>query len=109
MMDSKAYKDGIEAIDRAIEIRHEKRVEVLSEWVDKHHPLKIGDIVEVTGWSHKGKKMMVDQRKVVLWTLSFKNNWEWTATGRVIKKNGEPGVHIGEWERHVFEEDKDQE
>ncbi len=56
-------------------------------------PIKIGDIVDVTGYSHHGKKMIIDY----LW---ISNGWDGVgirARGRVLKKDGTPGLMIAKY------------
>jgi len=101
MLENTVYRDIIERTEREIKIRQKKNEATLKKWAENLHPLKIGDIVDVTGWSHKGKKMIVDRRWVV---ECF--GWEWRASGRVIKKNGEPGAYVGDWTKLVFEEEE---
>lgn len=52
-------------------------------------PAKVGDTVEVTGYSHRGKPMLVES---VSLRRSF-GQWEFVAFGRVLKKDGSPSQH----------------
>lgn len=55
------------------------------EWIDIHHPLKVGDTVETNYWGYK--KMVVDEL-----TITFYENSVWFgANGFCIKKDGSLG------------------
>lgn len=56
-------------------------------------PVKIGDIVGANGYSHWGKKMIVDR----VWTTNTMGRVGVQAIGRVLKKNGTPGVNKAEY------------
>ncbi len=73
---------------------HRSLIESLNKEMSIRGPIKIGDIVEVTGYSCRGKKMVVDR----LW---ISNDQSWLrgrygvkAKGRVLKKDGTPGLRI---------------
>ena len=89
------YAKKIEMIDVEIKALEEKRKSVLDEWIKKHHPCAIGDKVEVTGSSHRGKQMSVQHRSI---RHGWKGNWVWTATGPIFKVNGKLGANTGERE-----------
>ena len=95
------YAKRIEEIDAGIKESQGKRKVVLAEWVDEHHPLAIGEVVEINGYSHKGKKMRVQSRGV---EKIWENVWQWTASGHVYKINGKLGLHAGEWREIVKQE-----
>ena len=62
------------------------------ELIDLLSPVKIGDIITVNGYSHKGKKMRVDVLRCYL------NTWDKAhisieAYGNVLNKDGLPGLN----------------
>ena len=58
---------------------------------DQFSPFKVGEICEVNGFSHRGKKMRI--HSVFLSTERFQRaRFEFTATGVVIKADGTDGV-----------------
>ncbi len=82
-------KERVEA-DEAFNLSQEARantIDRLNKEMALNGPVKIGDIVKVTGFSHRGKKMIVDS----LWIV---NDWDVgiKAKGRVLKKDGTPGL-----------------
>lgn len=66
--------------------------------VESDCPVKVGDIVEINGFSHRGKSILVDR-------VNVRNNWKtifaFIASGKVIKKSGEPGSQRGEWTQEI--------
>lgn len=57
-------------------------------------PVKIGDIVTITYYGYKGKKMRVYEVNLVPKNKS--GDFEWVAYGDVLKDNGEPGKRRGQ-------------
>lgn len=57
------------------------------KFVDEHSRLKIGDTVKVTGWSHVGKDMVVEEIRFGEYGI--------LATGTVLKKDGSQGRFKG--------------
>ena len=70
-----------EAKSRLLQARHEMARQLC--------PHKVGDIVDCGGWSHKGKKMLVD------FIGAPKCDWDcgekWRVSGFVLKKDGTVG------------------
>ena len=56
-------------------------------------PIQIGDVVECNGFSHTGKKMVVEHvsYKPMSWSKSL-----WVCSGTILKKDGSPSKHVGE-------------
>jgi len=74
----------------ALENRHEALME---SWVKECHPLKEGGEVIVNDYSYNGKKMLIYHTGIEeTW-----NGFQWFAYGKILKKDGEPGVKTGEW------------
>lgn len=71
------------------------------QFCKEHHPLKVGDIVEVTGYSHKGKQMVVKEIWLGESTWRDTGTYIFKASGPVLKKSGEPGQLRGEWKQEV--------
>jgi len=87
------YQEKIEAMENEIVRLEEACGSLCKEWVEKHHPLKIGGKVIVNGCGYAGEKMIVDHIFVSeMWGI-----WKWRAFGKVIKKNGKVGTRRGEW------------
>ncbi len=83
-------KERVEA-DEAHDLFMEARrgtIARLDEEMAAVGPVKIGDIVEVTDYSYRGKKMIVDR----LWITSDYSGVGVKGRGRVLKKNGTPGL-----------------
>ena len=72
------------------ELRRHK--DTLSKLMDKLAqqlcPHKVGDIIEIEGYSHTGKMMIVDKITSPSWPT-----YEWRVVGRVIKKDGDPSLN----------------
>lgn len=56
-------------------------------------PAKIGDIIEVTGYSFRGKQMQVAR---IFLVQHSPTRWVWRLSGPVLKKDGTPGNQTGE-------------
>ena len=67
--------------------------------VENHSPVKIGDIVKVTGYSYRGKDMRVEH--VVITTDWFTNKLQWSAYGKICKKDGSTSHNQGEWTQDI--------
>lgn len=60
----------------------------------KHCEVKIGDEVLCNGHSHKGKTIVVDR----VWLHDmYGGKYQFRASGKIKKKNGEIGGQVGEW------------
>jgi hypothetical protein len=69
----------------------------LNEMAQQYCPHKVGDVIDCGGWSHKGKKMIVDYiGKPKYWSRFSREKWR--VTGRVFKKDGTIGQLICEFE-----------
>ena len=62
-------------------------------------PVKVGDRVEVNGYSHRGKHMVV---LGVAIKYIGRNTIRFVAHGNILKKDGFPGEQIGEWHSEMF-------
>lgn len=85
-----ALNEEVASLEKQIARIHE-------DVVSKYAPVKEGDVIEINGHSHNGKKMLVE--KVV-----FRRCWgryEFYARGPVLKKDGTPGQNWGEWAQQV--------
>lgn len=89
-------KERVEA-DDALGAFHEewdKNIKRLNKEMAFAGPVKIGEIVEVTGYANAGKKMIVDRIRIVaggVW-----DRYGVKARGRVLKKDGTPGLKTAE-------------
>lgn len=70
----------------------------LSKSLSLYGPVKIGDVVEVNGHSHIGKKMTVDR---VVIRMGLGERAEIVAIGFVHKKDGTPGILQGGHRVHL--------
>lgn len=65
-------------------------------------PVQIGGIIQVNGYSHRGKPMRVSDVYVVRERGGKRQGYRWKARGFVLKANGEVGVQKGEWTSEDF-------
>lgn len=63
----------------------------------KYAPVKVGEIIYTNGYTHKGKKIVVEQ---VVFRSRF-GRYEFCARGPVLKKDGSPGLIWGDWRKLV--------
>jgi hypothetical protein len=79
------------------ELRRHK--DTLSKLMDKLAqqlcPHKVGDIVEVAGYTHKGKKMLVKYIGAPKYTY---HSQCWRVTGNIINKDGSVGLLTAEFD-----------
>ncbi len=82
-------------------VRAQKRHRQLKEeFAEQECPLAEGQEIEIVGFSHRGKRMIVDSIHPP--RMYFYGDWE--VSGRVINKNGKPGsviasVNQEEWDK----------
>lgn len=102
-MESAKHIEHLNAL-RAQRIELEAQTQAAMEAaVNAFHPLKIGDVVEVTGYSYRGKKMRVEKRSVAEFGWGENIRWEWIAFGKILKKDGTESSQRGEWRREIIE------
>lgn len=87
--------DEIKKIDSEITALRKKRDDLIKQYITENCPVKVGKIVAVNGYSHEGKKMIVDN--VTLKKAFIDDEYYFFATGRVLKKDNTPGTYRGEW------------
>lgn len=87
---------------RNIDEKIEKQKQLI---IDEMCPVKIGDIVEVNGFTFTGKQMRVD--RIVL-VRSWKNTYKIKAVGKVLKKDGTVGQISAEWYGEEIKSDIDE-
>lgn len=84
---------------REVETAAERLKEAKARIIEERCPIKIGDVVETNGYSHKGKRFRVEHiiaKDRLTWKQDGDHEFEFRATGPIIKKNGEPGQQHGE-------------
>ncbi len=86
--------EEIKELDAKIESLHESRKLLLSEWAAEACPYAVGDIVEVRGYSHIGKKCRIDR---VGWTHGYSEGYQWKVIGTLILKDGSLGKITVDW------------
>ena len=73
--------------------------QILSNLEDKFAqqmcPHKIGDIVEVLGYAHKGKLMIINEITRPKWGF---RGAQWRVKGNIINKNGTAGQLVADFE-----------
>jgi len=87
----------LEALDyskKAIEKGTHTREAILKK-IERLCPVRVGDVTEVTGYSHKGKQM-----KIVSLRWKTEDSWRydgdgWVFRGLVLKKDGAVGLNVG--------------
>jgi len=87
------YQEKIEAIENEITQLGKERVNLLREWAEKHHPLKIGERIMVNSVSYAGKMIVIDY----CFVDKRREIWKWRALGKVVKRSGDVGTRRGEW------------
>lgn len=96
----KMVKEQVERLKELIKGVQEAndRLESFKKELEATAPVKVGDVVEVSGYSFNGKKMLVGRVHLKDWW--GRTRWEWAAAGKVIKKDGTPGEQTAEttWE-----------
>jgi hypothetical protein len=94
----------ISDIENLITLISEKQraIEAVSKQKDlivhRYSPIKIGDIIDVNGYSFSGKKMVVDS---IYFRPDRWRNTLFVAKGAVLKKDKTRGAHTGE--HHYFD------
>jgi hypothetical protein len=86
--------DEIKSLDARIDALKGMRKVLLDEWAKESCPYKVGDIVTVCGYSHKGKRCKVTD---VGWSQDWCGKYKWTVRGVVVLKNGELGKLTADW------------
>ena len=72
----------------------ESYIDILKKQVLQEQHIKIGDIVEVNGFAHKGKTMKIITMVII---KHWNNKWKVICRGHVYKKDGSLGVQVGEY------------
>ena len=85
------WRANIEHLQEEIKHKQSQIENNRREWT-KEGPYQPGDIVEVNGFAHTGKRMIVDTVKV----REHYSGWRFEASGRVLNKDGQPGKNVGE-------------
>ena len=78
-------RDEIDEIDQKITDLAVKKGKLLEGYLEEICPIQIGQKVEVEGWAHQGKMMIVDRRRIV---SGFGSKYKWEVSGKVVNKNG---------------------
>ena len=89
----KELKDNLSVAERAASAANQELNKALDEMARQNCPHAVGDVIDCQGWSHKGKKMVVDYIGKPKWSRE-----KWRVTGRVFKKDGSIGQLICEFE-----------
>lgn len=71
-------------IDNEISTKKTERHELLQRWAENRCPLSIGDVVEIAGYSHTGKK----GRVVSIGYKEWNRSKEWDVRVVVLKQDG---------------------
>ena len=86
-------RESLSAIEMSIR-NEEETARDIRESLAKECPVKIGSIVEITGYSYTGKRMRVDW---IEWGGKWRwREFGWTVHGSVLRKNNEPGSNLAE-------------
>jgi hypothetical protein len=92
---TKSYQKQIEGEDLLIEFLGNRQNETIGEWIEKEHPLKIGDIVECPQFLQEGKK-----EKMVVESINVRetiHGWKWEAVGEILNPDGTRSERWGSW------------
>ena len=91
---------AIIATDEEIDRLKARRSEMVQNFIEESHPLKIDDVVVCTGYSYTGSKMSITYRGLVKVRLR-PSGFAWTAKGLILKKDGTIGKEEGSWKQKV--------
>ncbi len=92
-----SYEEDIKKLDgmKAYIVSANKKLAEHKKYVCKQYsPVQVGDEVIVNGYAHKGKKMLVTY---VYLKCHGSSREQFTAKGKVIKKDGTVGSQTAEW------------
>lgn len=82
----------IDAITSRIDELAQKREALLDDWAPLACPFKVGAVVPVGSYAHRGKKAIIDR---IGWTDA--NDPRWRVWGRLVKADGKPGLVEVDW------------
>lgn len=86
-------KDEVVAMQIDVKRRCQDLRDLEKAYAIQECPFSEGEIVDVCGFSHRGKKMIVRE----ITTARFKSD-EWRVIGNVIKSDGQPGKIFAEFD-----------
>ena len=89
-----SFRERLHQLDNQQKLLREKRDQLISQWIKAESPHQLGDIIEVTGFAHQGKKMVVEG----IWIrekFMHDGSYEFVYTGTVLKKDGTKGQRRG--------------
>jgi hypothetical protein len=84
----------IESLDARIDSLRGMRDVLLQEWADAVCPYEVDEVVDVQGYSHRGKLCRIDK---VYATSSYHKKHLWAVKATVLKKDFSPSVHRVGW------------
>ena len=79
-----------------IELAKKRANHAEDEFCNEHCPVKIGDVVTITGHSHRGKLMRVTRVRLYKYSMGRYNSF--SVYGDVLKKDGTVGANISDME-----------
>ena len=87
--------DDLKKIDRQIRNLKGKRDLRMDDFIKEHCPYKVGGLITVTGYSYKGKKMMIEDitmRKGFCYGAdALAYDYSFLYHGHIVNKNGMVG------------------
>jgi hypothetical protein len=87
--------DDLKKIDRQICDLKRKRELRLDDYIKANCPYKVGDLITVTGYSFKGKKMMIEditmKRGFSFGSVEDAYDYKFLYHGVIVNKNGSVG------------------
>lgn len=83
----KITREELAKLEKAQAEAVERYSEAKQAFAVQECPFEIGEEVEVCGWSHHGKRMIVTK----ICPARYPFDGDWRVCGNVIKGNGEPG------------------
>ena len=95
MSEMEKLLEAVDNSEKAIEKGQHTREAILKRII-KLCPIRVGDVTEVTGYSHKGKQM-----EIVSLRWNTEDSWRydgagWVFRGLVLKKDGAVGLNAGD-------------
>jgi ABC-type phosphate/phosphonate transport system ATPase subunit len=91
----------IEDIDKQIMVLKEKKEIVFAEYAAAFCPFKVGEIVEIAGYSYTGKSGVIKQ--INIYQKNYEKGVHWNVSGNVLNKSGNVGRLTFDFSESVYD------
>jgi hypothetical protein len=91
--------EQLKAADTAYHIARQAVDNLRQQYAEQECPFKVGDIVDICGRSHKGKRMQITS---IGYRLAF--TLRWVVVGRVLTKTGVVGKNATSFDQRNYED-----